>query len=90
MADVSPHAPEQRKVSRRRVNKFANLEIDETSAIPCVVKNLSESGALIMVRDTTYVPDEIVLAIPEDGFRRRAVLKWRRARSIGVMFTSDT
>ena len=80
---------EQRNAPRRRINKLGHLEVDETSVIACVVRNISNAGAMIMVRHSTYIPDQVTLVIPDEQIRRRARVKWRRARSIGVMFLAS-
>ncbi len=86
MADAAIQTVERRNSLRRRIDKPARLLIDQTSAADCIVRNLSDSGALIMVGHTSYLPETVVLVIPELNFQRRAKVKWRRARSIGLVF----
>ena len=69
-----------------RIDKPARIVIDKTSSMDCLVRNLSATGALVMVSHPTYLPDRIVVAIPDMGFERAARIKWRRARSIGLIF----
>ena len=76
---------EPRKVSRRRVRQPAQIELDESSVLDCEIQNISDTGALIAVRSSEYIPDLFKLRTTgsED---RLARVKWRRARSIGVSF----
>jgi hypothetical protein len=86
MTDTATQDSNTRNASRRRIDKLGQIEIDETNTVACVVRNISEAGAMIMVRHSTDIPDRVVLSIPEEGFRRAAKVKWRRTRSIGVIF----
>lgn len=87
MAEAAVQTVERRNSPRRRINKPARLLIDATSNMDCLVRNLSETGALIMVSHPKYLPEDIILTIPDIGFERAVRIKWRRARSIGVIFT---
>ncbi len=86
MTEIATQASARQTTSRRRIDKLGQLEIDEANAVPCVVRNISEAGAMVMVRHSGDIPDRVVLSIPDEEFRRAAKVKWRRARSIGVMF----
>jgi hypothetical protein len=86
MAEAAAQTVERRNSLRRRIDKPARLLIDETSSTDCIVRNLSDTGALIMVGHTAYLPETIVLVIPDLDFQRSARIKWRRARSIGLVF----
>ena len=86
MAETAVRISEERNKPRRRINKLGQIEVDGTPSVLCTVRNMSDSGALIMVRHSADIPNEIVLVIPEDEFRRSARVKWRRVKSIGVMF----
>ena len=86
MADPAVQMLEMRQATRRKVNKAGRIVIDDTSQLDCLVRNLSDRGALISVSHTKYLPDEIGLVIPDLDFDRRARVVWRRAHSIGVTF----
>ena len=84
MARPTPrHAMPAHSLALRRSPKIA---IDDTSQLDCLVRNLSDRGALISVSHTKYLPNEIGLTIPDLNFDRRARIVWRRAHSIGVTF----
>jgi hypothetical protein len=87
MAEAAVQTFERRKSLRWRIDKPARLLLDESSATDCIVRNLSDNGALVMVGHTNYLPETLVLEIPELDVKRSARIKWRRARSIGLIFT---
>ena len=86
MAETAVQALEQRKISRRQVNKPGQIEVNKTTLIACTIRTMSDDGALVMIRRAAHIPDEIVLVIPDEEIRRPAKVKWRRAKSIGIMF----
>ena len=77
---------EQRKAPRRRVRLKAQIEIDQSSIIDCEIHNLSESGALISIRNSEHIPEAFKLQISGDPIQRDVRVIWRRAWSIGVSF----
>lgn len=77
---------EQRRSPRRRVLKAGTISFGIAAGIDCVVKNISDTGALISVESSVGVPNNFTLVIRTDSLRREAVVKWRRARSIGIAF----
>ena len=48
---------------RRRIYKAGTIVFNRGGGLSCVVKNLSESGALLEVASTIGIPDEIALVI---------------------------
>jgi hypothetical protein len=77
---------EQRRSPRRRVLKAGTISFGTAAGIDCVVKNISDTGALISVESSVGVPNNFTLVIRADSLKREAVVKWRRARSIGIAF----
>lgn len=81
---------EARGSLRRRVLKSAQIAINQIYAkIPCRVKNLSQTGALIEVAEKYIVPDKFDLAIPMDGFSVQAQVVHRHQTKIGLKFVGD-
>jgi PilZ domain len=76
---------EQRKAPRHRVYKAGTIEFSG-SAIPCLVRNLSTSGAVIEVSTPLWFPDRFTLGIPSDGTRQPCHIVWRHEKSIGLAF----
>jgi hypothetical protein len=77
---------EKRRVPRRRVLKAGTISFGLAAGIDCVVRNISDKGALLMVESSVGIPNRFTLVIRADSLKRDALVKWRRARSIGVEF----
>jgi hypothetical protein len=79
MTDETPRAP------RRRVLKTGSITFDG-SAIDCILRNLSETGAALEVSSPVGIPDQFVLVVAADNVRHRCSVVWRKERRIGVAF----
>jgi len=77
---------DRRTVQRRRVLKAGTIAFGQAAGIDCIVKNLSDQGALLVVESSVGVPNQFTLAIPSEAMKRNAMVQWRRATSIGVSF----
>ena len=57
------------------------------AARPCVVQNMSTSGAKITMDDPNTLPARLRLAFSRDARTgRRCEVVWRRGKSVGVRF----
>jgi len=74
-----------RTAPRRRVFKAASIEFG-SSAVDCIVRNISETGAALDVNSPLYFPDRFTLAVHSDQLRQPCHVVWRRQRRIGVAF----
>jgi hypothetical protein len=72
---------ENRKFHRRSVATLAHVEIWE----PCVVLDVSETGARLNLGDTQALPEQFVIALTPD-LRRWCRVKWRKNEELGVEF----
>ena len=54
--------------------------------IDCVVKNVSDAGAGLIVESPVGIPDDFKLVIERDNFIRRCHVIWRTSSRIGVEF----
>ena len=77
---------ETRIARRYRVSKAGIIESIGGSAINCMVRNLSVTGAAIEVSDQTGIPQGFTLVIPDDGLRLLCHVVWRSGYRIGVAF----
>jgi hypothetical protein len=77
---------ERRTTQRRRVLKAGTIAFGQAAGIDCVVKNMSEKGALLSVTTSVGIPDSFTLLIPHDQLQRPVRVIWRRAQSVGVVF----
>jgi PilZ domain len=83
---MEPAAADQKRHAQRfRVFKAGTIEFSG-NAIPCTVRNLSESGAAIEVKTPLWFPDHFTLGIASDGTRRACHIVWRVESRIGVAF----
>jgi hypothetical protein len=57
------------------------------AARPCVVQDLSTSGAKVMIDDTNSLPTKLRLAFSRDARTgRNCEVVWRRGKAVGVKF----
>jgi hypothetical protein len=78
---------ERRGGTRRRMFKGGTLRFNKGyGALECVVRNRSDSGALLHFSDTSAVPPAFDLKIGTDEEFRPAEVKWRKLNTIGVAF----
>lgn len=78
---------DKRKAKRRSVRYSAWLRLADGAQAACVLSDISETGARIMVDDSALVPDKFVLILSANGAARRScAVVWRRQQQIGVKF----
>ena len=83
-------------ISERRLRERDTCKIQATISgapgavpVPCLVRDLSDSGALLDVDQALPLPDTFRLGLPiaqEIVDERRVELRWREGRSVGVRF----
>jgi hypothetical protein len=57
------------------------------AARPCVVQDMSSSGAKITIEDPNSLPGKLRLALSRDARTgRNCEVVWRRGKSVGVRF----
>lgn len=79
-------AEERRGAQRHRTLKGGLIHFnDGRSTVTCLVRNLSEHGALLKVESIIGIPDQIILGL-EHGARMPAKVVWRRANELGITF----
>lgn len=57
--------------------------------VSCQVKDLSETGARVVVDEAAVLPARFALFIPKTGVTKVCELRWRSGRSAGVEFVED-
>jgi PilZ domain len=56
---------------------------------PCVVQDMSSTGAKIMIDDPNVLPARLSLAFTRDARTgRNCEVVWRRGKSVGIKFVS--
>lgn len=80
---------DRRRAPRRRVLKSALAAFSgRFCTIPCVVRDLSATGARLRSDSSLSIPDRFELCIPLDGLEAECEVMWRRGEDIGVRFLS--
>jgi hypothetical protein len=77
---------DSREAQRHRTLKGGKIVInDGFSTFDCTIRNLSETGAKLVVSSSLAIPQRFVLAM-DDGRRFECELAWRTETEIGVHF----
>jgi hypothetical protein len=56
------------------------------SAVDCLIRDISDSGARLIFSSTVQIPDVVDLYIPQKEQTLRVVVQWRRGEEVGVAF----
>jgi hypothetical protein len=82
---------DKRRARRRDVAYPVAIEslVDGTST-PCVIQDISETGAKLGLKDLADIPDEFILRLAENrAANRHCRIVWKADRSLGVRFVED-
>lgn len=78
---------EHRREARQRVFLKGRIIFNNgSSSFDCLVRDLSPTGARLVMSDATTLPEAFDLYIPQKDRTYRATLRWRREDGIGVTF----
>lgn len=78
---------ERRGGTRKRMLKGGVIAISARHVtMPCVLRDMSETGARLQVSNGTSVPDTFELLVELDGLAVHAEVVWRRQSEVGVRF----
>jgi hypothetical protein len=78
---------EHRRAPRHRVFKAGKVLFNRHfSAVDCVVRNVSSTGACLELESSISLPDEFELSILKDNVVRACRVAWRRLDRVGVTF----
>ena len=87
---MSATSDERRSLVRKRSFLQGRLYFNNRrSAIDCLVRDISPSGARLIFSDAVSLPDAVDLYIPHKETTLRAHVQWRHGDEIGVTFRSD-
>ncbi|MGH1587041.1 PilZ domain-containing protein [Methylobacterium sp. P5_C11] len=82
---------EHRRETRQRVFLKGRIVFNNgSSSFDCLVRDMSSSGARLVMSDATTLPDAFDLYIPQKDRTYRATLRWRREDGIGVTFEKQS
>jgi len=78
---------ERRQFPRHRTLKSGRIVVQSgRSVLDCTVRNLSASGALLVVKNLTSIPEKFELVLETSGEHYRCRVAWRRDDRLGVEF----
>ena len=75
----------KRASPRNRILKAGTIEFGG-SAITCMVRNMSDTGAMLDVVTPVGIPDHFTLVLRANGHRMPCHLVWWKEKRIGVAF----
>lgn len=82
---------EKRYSPRQRVLKAAKIiTMDNTSVVDCTVRNMSNSGAQVIIEKSVKMPAEFQFFLANGDTVRDAVLAWHRGDRVGVKFKGES
>src|SRR5262245_16718249 len=58
------------------------------SALDCLIRDISATGARLIFSDTVTIPDVVDLYVPQKEQTLRAQVQWRHGDEIGVAFAN--
>lgn len=80
---------DNRRQVRKRMLKGGTIAFNgRHSTMPCVVRDISDTGARLQVSQANAVPDTFELLIDLDGFEAPVQIAWRDLSEVGVQFTA--
>jgi hypothetical protein len=82
---------DKRRARRRDVAYPVAIEslVDGTST-PCVIQDVSETGAKLGLSDLADIPDEFILRLAENrAASRHCRIVWQAGHSLGVRFVEE-
>jgi hypothetical protein len=65
------------------------VSLDRSPLIECTVRDLSDTGARIRLREVSQLPPEFQLEIPRRGLRVHSRLTWSQGINHGVIFLEE-
>lgn len=82
--EVSPD--ERRGAVRRPTFKAGEIILADGRKVPCIVRNISDSGCLMKLDNADALPDYVAIRIDLDTPPRPAEVVWRSTSLAGAMF----
>jgi hypothetical protein len=77
---------ERRQSPRSRVFKSAQLVVDKSSLLDCVVRNLTSDGARVEIPNPSHLPDSLHLTFDRGHSLRSCRIVWRGPKEAGLEF----
>lgn len=77
---------ERRRDVRRATFKAGEVILDDGRRVPCIVRNVSDSGCLMKLENADALPDFVAIRVDVDSPPKPAEVVWRSATLAGAMF----
>jgi hypothetical protein len=81
------HPVEARQFGRRQTCWHAVISAPGRSSIACIVRNISEDGALLEVAQASWLPSRFRVIIEANKFEADCEIVHRTDNAVGVRFT---
>lgn len=86
MAADEGDSEEKRRAPRLKAFKAGRIVFNHGgSTIDCTIRNLSDTGAKLVLEQALLAPDQFQLQF-QDGLLRSCTVRWRKLTEIGVSF----
>lgn len=83
---ATAQSDEHRAAQRHRVLKSAKIVFDDWRAIDCTVRDVSETGAKILVGGAHTLPHKFRLLMVSENTIRSVQVAWKHNETLGVAF----
>ena len=77
---------ESRKAQRLRTLKAGLISFKNGGGISCTIRNMSSFGACLEVINQFGIPEDVMLVIASERFKRPCHIIWQRHNRLGVIF----
>lgn len=82
-------ARSRRGEPREPVYRFGRVMFGDSTVICCIIKDISRSGARIMMEGAGDLPEHLTFCIDQSGRRYRARVAWRRDQEAGLSLIAE-
>ncbi|MBU4542302.1 MAG: hypothetical protein KUA43_07705 [Hoeflea sp.] len=83
-------APADQRPPRHKVLKGAHVAFNsEFSAVPCTIRNMSETGSRIIIEGGWFIPEQFMLHVDIDGYKVECKRVWQRGSECGARFIGE-
>jgi hypothetical protein len=86
MTSETDDPEDKRGATRMRTLKGGKLVVANFSTFDCVIRNMSETGALVELPSTVGIPSHVTLRLQDGSPERQCRIAWRTERRIGLRF----
>jgi hypothetical protein len=74
------------RAARLTTFRFARIVCADRSQAACIIRDLSETGARIVLEGEAALSPVVILKIEQTGARKTARVVWQRGREAGLAF----